>query len=129
MHVYATKSFRRFQRKEKIVDATLWDAVVRANDGLIDANLGGGLVKQRVARKGQGKSGGYRTILAYRSRERAVFLYGFAKNQRDNIEADELEDWRAIGSSLLRASTEAIERAIADEELMEVYRGTEDDGT
>ena len=97
--------------------------------GLIDADLGGGLIKQRVARKGQGKSGGYRTILAYRSGERAVFLYGFAKKQRDNIEADELEDWREIGSSLLRASMEAIERAIADDELMEVYRGKEDDRT
>jgi hypothetical protein len=129
MHVYATKSFRRFQRKEKIADTTLWDAVARANNGLIDADLGGGLIKQRVARKGQGKSGGYRTILAYRSGERAVFLYGFAKKQRDNIEADELEDWREIGSSLLRASMEAIERAVADDELMEVYRGKEDDRT
>ena len=127
MHVYATKTFRRFQRKEKIADATLWDAVVRANAGLIDADLGGGLIKQRVARQGQGRSGGYRTILAYRSRERAVFLYGFAKNQRDNILADELEDWREIGSGLLRASMEAIESAIADEELMEVYHGKEDD--
>jgi hypothetical protein len=91
--------------------------------------LGHDLIKQRIARKGQGRSGGYRTILAYRSRERAVFLYGFAKKQRDNIEADELEDWRAIGSSLLRASMEAIERAIADDELMEVYRGKEDERT
>jgi hypothetical protein len=129
MHVYATRSFRRFQRKEKIADATLFDAVARADDGLIDADLGGGLIKQRVARKGQGKRGGYRTILAYRSGERAVFLYGFAKNQRDNIGADELEDWREIGSSLLRASLEAIERAIADDELTEVYRGKEDDRT
>jgi hypothetical protein len=100
----------------------------RAGDsGLIDADLGGGLIKQRVARKGQGKRGGYRTILAYRSGERAVFLYGFAKNQRDNIEADELEDWREIGIGLLRAGMEAIERAIADDELTEVYRGKEDD--
>jgi hypothetical protein len=129
MHVYATKSFRRFQRKERIADAMLWDAVVRADSGLIDADLGGGLIKQRVARKGQGKRGGYRTILAYRSGERAVFLYGFAKNQRDNIEADELEDWREIGSSLLRAGMEAIERAVADDEVMEVYRGKEDDRT
>ena len=87
------------------------------------------MIKQRVARKGQGKRGGYRTILAYRSGERAVFLYGFAKNQRDNIEADELEDWREIGDSLLRAGMEAIEKAIADDELMEVYRGREDDRT
>jgi hypothetical protein len=130
MHVYAIKSFRRFQRKDKLADAVLWDAVVRADNGLIDADLGGGLIKQRVARKGQGKRGGYRTILAYLvGRTGGVFLYGFAKSQRDNIEADELEDWREIGSSLLRAGVEAVERAIADDELMEVYRGKEDDRT
>jgi hypothetical protein len=129
MHVDATKSFRRFQRKEKIADAMLWDAVARADSGLVDADLGGGLIKQRVAGEGQGKRGGYRTILAYRSGERAVFLYGFAKNQRDNIGPGELEDWREIGSSLLGASMEAIERAIADDELMEVHRGKEDDRT
>jgi hypothetical protein len=64
---------------------------VRAGQGLVDANLGGGVIKQRVARQGQGRSGGYRTLIAYRSGDFAIFLFGFAKRDRDNIEADELE--------------------------------------
>jgi hypothetical protein len=59
--------------------------------GLVDADLGGGLIKQRIARTGQGRSGGYRTLMAFRSKERTIFVYGFAKSERDNIESDELE--------------------------------------
>lgn len=127
MQVYVTKSFRRFQRKEQIDDQSLWDAVVRAEEGLIDADLGGGLIKQRVPRKGRGKRGGFRTILAYRSSERAVFLYGFAKSQRDNIDRAELEDWREIGAALLRADNDVIEAAILGDELTEVHHGKKND--
>jgi hypothetical protein len=90
MQVYATKTFRRFQRKEGITDAALTDAIERAEAGLVEAELGEGLIKQRVARRGQGKSGGYRVIIADRLERRSVFLYGFGKNERDNIDADEL---------------------------------------
>jgi hypothetical protein len=68
-----------------MIDDRLCEAVERAESGLIDANLGGGLIKQRVARLGQGRSGGYRAVVAYRRLGRAVFLYGSAKNERDNI--------------------------------------------
>lgn len=71
MRVFVTKSFRRFQRKGDIKDAALSDAVERAERGLIAADLGGGLIKQRVARPGKGKSDGFRTIIAYRSGQRA----------------------------------------------------------
>lgn len=127
MRVYVTKSFRRFQRKEEIDDQALWNAVSRADDGLVDSDLGGGLIKQRIPRIGQGKRGGYRTIIAYRAGERAVFLYGFAKNQRDNIASDELRDWREIGTALLQAEDEALEAAIVRDELTEVYHGQEND--
>ncbi|MGO8779401.1 MAG: type II toxin-antitoxin system RelE/ParE family toxin [Rhodomicrobium sp.] len=69
-----TKAFRRFQRKERIDDETLCEAISRAELGLIDADLGSGLIKQRVARVGQGRSGGHRTIIAYRTAARSVFL-------------------------------------------------------
>jgi hypothetical protein len=128
MRVYVTKSFRRFQRKDKIDDRSLWEAVTRADNGLIDADRGG-LIKQRVPRKGQGKRGGFRTILAYRSGERAVFLYGFAKSQRDNIADTELADWREIGSALLHAEDDKLEAAIVRDKLAEVYHGEEDDRT
>ena len=126
MRVYVTKSFRRFQRKERIEDRSLREAVTRADDGLVDADLGAGLIKQRVARAGQGKRGGYRTILAYRTGERAVFLYGFAKSERDNIGAKELEGWREIGSGLLRASQERLDHAVENDEMTEVYDDEED---
>jgi hypothetical protein len=75
---------------------------------LVGADLGGGLVKQRVARPGQGRSGGFRTIIAYHSGTRAVFLFGFAKNTRSNIDAVMLAHWQAVGADLLAASDKAI---------------------
>ena len=81
--------FHRFARKERIEDSALQEAIERAEKGLIDADLGGSVIKQRVARPGQGKSGGFRTVILYRYGERAFFVYGFAKSDLDNITADE----------------------------------------
>ena len=74
MRVFLTKWTARFARREKISHASLRDAIVRAEQGLVDADLGGGLIKQRIARTGKGRSGGYRTIVAYRRSGRAIFL-------------------------------------------------------
>jgi hypothetical protein len=87
---------------------------------VIDADLGGGLIKQRVARAGQGRSGGYRMMVAYQARGRAVFLYGFAKNERDNIDPDELLSLREIAQGWLAPSADKIALAIADGALQEV---------
>ena len=84
MRIFKVKTFARFSRKEGLPDASLGEAVADAERGLIDADLGGGLIKQRVARSGGGKSGGFRTVIAFRSKERAIFLFGFAKNDLDN---------------------------------------------
>lgn len=89
MRVFKNAWFERFARKQGIADLALLDAITRAERGLVDADLGGGLVKQRVARSGQGKAGGFRTIILYRTNERAFFVYGFAKSDRANIDADE----------------------------------------
>ena len=120
MRVLVTKTFKRFQRKERIGNRALRQAVERAEAGLIDADLGGGLMKQRVARPGQGRSGGYRTIIAFRVGGRAVFLFGFAKSAQSNIDAATLSHWRAVGADLMAASDEAIDTAIACHELDEV---------
>ena len=122
MRVYATKTFRRFQRKEGIADAALVEAVDRAEAGLIDADLGGGLIKQRVARPGRGKRGGYRTIIAYRAGSRSVFLYGFGKNERDNIDGDELARWKMTGRVIIAGDANWIGAAVADGHLVKVYR-------
>lgn len=120
MQVYATKTFRRFQRKESIADAALVAAVHRADAGMIDADLGGGLIKQRIARPGQGKRGGYRTIIAYRAGKRSIFLYGFGKNERDNIDGDELARWRIAGRVILEGDADWIEAAIGGGHLVEL---------
>ena len=123
--VFKTKWLARFVHRERLDDASLRDAIDRAERGIVDADLGGGLIKQRVARAGQGRSGGYRMLLAYRSGERAVFLYGFAKNERENIEDDELQTLREIGAGWLAADTESIVKAISEDALQEV-RGDDD---
>jgi len=120
LRVFKTKWLGRFARRERITDASLLEAIERAERGIIDADLGGGLIKQRVARPGQGRSGGYRMIVVYRTKDRAVFLYGFAKSERKNIAADELEDLRLIAADLLAAKDDGFERMIAQEDLQEI---------
>jgi hypothetical protein len=126
MQIFKTRWFARFARNEGIADKSLREAIERADRGLIDADLGGGLIKQRVARPGQGRSGGYRVIVAYRIRNRAVFLYGFAKSTRANINAKELATARNIASIWLAADKERISRGIREDEIQEVIDGEED---
>src|SRR3546814_6114326 len=81
--------FERFARKERLTDSGLRDAVQRAESGLVDADLGGGVIKQRVARPGKGKSGGYRTLILFRKGDRAIFAFGFAKSAPANRRSEE----------------------------------------
>lgn len=120
MQIFKTKLFTRFARQEGISDARLNEAIERAACGLVDADLGGGVIKQRVARKGQGRSGGYRILMAFRLHNRAVFLYGFAKSERDNIDADELALLREVAASWLEADVGKIGKALTEGLLIEV---------
>jgi hypothetical protein len=125
MRVFKTKWFARFARHEQIMDAGLREAIERAERGLIDADLGGGLIKQRVARQGKGRSGGYRVIVAYRAKGRAIFLYGFAKNERENIGADELIYLRGLAGNWLGASTVKMQMELENGNLQEIENGEE----
>jgi hypothetical protein len=120
MRVFKNKSFARFARKAQITDAVLCGAIADASRGLIDADLGGGVVKQRIARKGGGKSGGFRTIILFRLRERAFFVHGFAKNEKDNIRDDELAAFKMLAVEVMTYDDEALARAMANGTLMEV---------
>jgi hypothetical protein len=122
--IYKAKTFARFARREKLMNASLIEAVERADRGLVDADLGGGIIKQRVARQGQGRSGGYRTLIAYRSGDYAVFMFGFAKSERDNIDPDELEALRLVGGQWL-IDAEKIARDVAAGILIEVKHADE----
>lgn len=120
VRIFKNRWFEKFARKQDIGGDVLREAVERAERGLIDADLGGGIIKQRVARKGGGKSGGYRAVVVFRSGDRALFLFGFAKSDRANLSTEELGQFRVIGRAFLKAKTADIERAIAKGVLSEV---------
>jgi hypothetical protein len=121
---FQDQSSCRFTKREAISDESLVAAIETAGRGLIDADLGGGLIKQRVARPGQGKRGGFRMMIAFRP-DRAVFLFGFAKNERDNIEDKELTTLREIVASWFAANDRKIAQALRDGLLIEVKHGKE----
>ena len=118
--IYANRWFAKFAAKEKISDETLADAVRRAESGLIDADLGSGLIKQRIARIGGGKSGGYRSILIFRSGERAIFVFAFAKSAKANLNAAELKVYRKAASIMLELGENEIETEVEEGRLVEV---------
>lgn len=126
MSIYKYKSFARFARKENITDQDLCKAgnEIQANEH--DANLGGGVFKQRVARKGGRRSGGFRTIVLFRKGNHTYFVYGFPKSARDNIRKDELEAFRLLAGQTLAFTKEQIETAIAAGELIEVLCNDEE---
>lgn len=120
MRVFKSKSFARFAEREGIADEELCDALLQAGTGLIDADLGGGVIKQRLARKGQGKSGGFRSIVFFRQGDKAFFIYGFAKSDRDNIRRDELRAFRRLASEMLDYDDRALGAATANGTIMEI---------
>jgi len=123
MRVFKTKVFNRWAKREGLADQSLCEAVSEMLQGLVDARLGGGVVKKRVARAGEGKRGSYRTILATNLRDRWFFMFGFAKNERDNIRDDELKMLRQLAAALLRMDDPAIVEARNRSELVEIDCG------
>lgn len=121
-----TKGFAKFARKNKISDGNLCDAVKRLAGGKIDAELGSGLFKQRVARAGAGRSGGYRTIIVYQIESVAFFVHGYAKNDVANIDLVQLEQLKKLAGILLRLDIPALEYAVAEGGLKEVSCDEED---
>lgn len=101
MQVYKSKWFSKWADKEDLTDQDLSAAVKEMVNGLIDADLGGHVMKKRVALQGQGKSGGTRTLLAFKVGDKAFFMYGFAKNQQDNISSKELKALKAMAKQVL----------------------------
>ncbi len=99
--VFKNAWFVRFAAKHEISDQALLETVKRAEDGLIDADLGNGLIKQRIPRAGAGKSKGFRSIVVLRNSDRAFFIYGFAKNETGNLKPNELTQYRKAAKLLL----------------------------
>jgi hypothetical protein len=120
LRVFKNAWFGRFARKEKISAEVLWDAVNRAENGLVDADLGGGVIKQRIARPGESKSKGHRSIVLYRKGDRAVFVFGFPKSDVGNIRDDEQEQFKKAAKSILALSDDHIRQLIENGQFEEV---------
>jgi hypothetical protein len=125
MRVFKNKPFARFCRKAGLADSALMKAVLEAERGLVGADLGGGVIKQRVAREGGGKSGGFRTIILFRLGERAFFIHGFAKSDRDNIRDDELAAFKMLAVEMLGYDDAALTAAMTAGVLVEVLSDEE----
>ena len=120
--IFKTKWFQRFARREKLGDERLLAAVERAERGQVDADLGGGVIKQRIAREGRGRSGGYRAIIVYRRGRSAVLMYGFAKNERPNITAEEAAQFKEAARHILRLTGAQLAGLVAAGDFIEVRR-------
>lgn len=126
MRVFKTRVFARWAAREGLGDDALIDAAEEMEGGLIDARLGGQVVKKRVALPGQGKRGGARTLVAFKAAEKAFFIYGFAKNERGNVSKKELQALRLLAKELLNYTAPALARATQAGELIEIE--VNDDG-
>lgn len=120
MRVFKTKLFYRWAADEKLTDEALWKAASEMEQGLIDAQLGGHVFKKRVPIQGQGKRGGLRTLIAFKTNDNAFFMFGFAKNEQDNISKKELKALKALAEQLLNYSAQSINQALKVKELIEV---------
>lgn len=106
-----TKHFDKWAKKSHCTDLDLIEAAQELEKGLFAANLGGNVFKIRIAGQSKGKSSGHRTILAYKKNELLIFLYGFSKNERDNISKQELDAFRKLSKDYLALSSSQIEHA------------------
>jgi len=120
--IYKNRWFAKYASREGISDAALIAAVDQANSGLIDADLGAGLIKQRIARDGGGKSGGYRTLVFFRYEERA----GFAKSSKANLNADEMRTYKLAAKIVLALTQAQVDTEVGEGRLFEVIDDAQD---
>jgi hypothetical protein len=121
--VFKTKAFSRWTLKAGLNDAALCDAVIEMSPGLIDAELGGSLVKKRIALAGRGKRGSARTLIATNKGSRWFFIFGFEKNERDNIEPDELKALKQLARDLLKLTEPQLAQAETAGVIKEICNG------
>jgi len=122
LRVFKNAWFERFARKEKISAQALWDAVNRIEQGQVDADLGSGVIKQRIARPGGSKSKGYRSIVLYRKADKAFFVFGFPKNVLDNIREDEEIQFKKMAKQVLALTDGQLQRLIDNGQFEEVMK-------
>ena len=126
MRVFKNRWFVRFARQQGIEDTSLCAAIANADRGLIDADLGGGVIKQRIARPNEGTSGGFRSIVLFRSSDKSFFVYGFSKNARENIRKDELKGFKRLAGVMLGYDKAALTKALKSSAIVEVICNEQD---
>jgi hypothetical protein len=119
--IFKTRHFARWLSKTELSDTLLYAAVCEMENGLIDADLGGGLVKKRIAVAGRGKRGSFRTLVATNKNDRWFFVFGFEKNERDNISQSELKALKAAASTVLSFSDAELDIALTNHNVKEIY--------
>lgn len=124
--VFKTKFFARWLRKTDLTDQALCTAVSEMERGLVDADLGGSIVKKRVALPGQGKSGGARTLVATNKGSRWFFVFGFEKNERANVSPKELEALQSVAADLLKLIGAQLDAHVASAALQEICHADQD---
>ena len=120
MRIFKNEQFAKFARKERISDSTLWEVVKDIEAGKIDADYGGGVIKQRIARSNEGKSGGYRAIVLYRLGDKAFFVYGFPKSERENIDEAEERGFKELAKAVLALSDRELAKMVKKGAFKEV---------
>ena len=124
MRIFKTRLFAKWAQKEKLSDSLLRLAIQEMEAGLVDADLGGHLYKKRIALKGQGKRGGVRSIIAYRALDKAFFIFGYSKNEKENMTAEEKKVAKALANEVMAYSTEQLNKLVTYGKLIEVnYEG------
>jgi len=122
VRTYKTKIFAHWARRQVLGDDALLDAVEEMEGGKIDANLGGKVYRKRIALRGRGKSGGVRTLIAFKDGDKAFFMFGFAKNERTNISGNELKALKTMAKTLFDKSTRKLKTDIDKKVLIEMKR-------
>lgn len=120
MRIFKSNKFSVFADKEGISDQSLKDVATALEEGKIDADLGGGVFKQRLARQGGGKSGGYRLIIFFKKDARIFFVYGFPKSERENITAIELRNAKRLAKALLNSTEEQLKTELTVGSFVEI---------
>ena len=119
--ILKTRPFNRWLRKTLLNDNALLKAISEMERGLVDADLGGNIYKKRVALPGRGKSGSTRTLIATNREDRWIFLFGFEKNDRENITQAELSYLQGAAQIFLGYSSDDLQSAIARGDFLEVH--------
>ena len=124
MKIFKNAWFARFARRERISAHALLDAIARAEKGQIDANLGGGVIKQRIARPHESKSKGYRSIILFRKGQRAFFVYGFAKSATDNFSEDDEAQFKKLAGHVLALTDAQLQLLLANGQFEEIVNAS-----